>query len=42
MPEDGARREWEVLAAAEPRLRGVAVEGTFANRFVEAALLRRP
>ena len=38
MPEDGARHEWRVLAAFNPKFQPVAVEQTYTNVFVDAAL----
>ena len=38
MPADGARKEWEVMAAFNPSFRSVAVEQTYTNEFVDRAL----
>jgi NitT/TauT family transport system substrate-binding protein len=40
MPADGARREWEVLSAFDPRYKSVRVEQTYTNRFADEALRR--
>jgi NitT/TauT family transport system substrate-binding protein len=42
MPEDGARKEWRVLAEFEPKYKPVVVERTYTNAFVDAALRQEP
>jgi NitT/TauT family transport system substrate-binding protein len=38
MPEDGAEKEWRVLAEFNPKFKAVKVEDTYTNRFVDTAL----
>jgi NitT/TauT family transport system substrate-binding protein len=38
MPEEGARGEWRVLSAANPKYANVQVADTYTNEFVNAAL----
>ena len=38
MPQDGAEKEWRVLAEFNPKFKAVKVGDTYTNRFVDAAL----
>ena len=40
MPVDGAEKEWRVLSDFNPKFRGVVLEKTYTNEFVDEALKR--